>query len=482
MSLPADTENTKPTSPPSSGDPVEATASSPKDSSSQDSASANPPAPMKLLGVTLPQSISQPLYAASNRWQTLRTKTIQTLPEIAVNNSSNVVGITQMCGEALMFKQNGTDLIPKGKPRNLWTYIVEPPKSIFNSVFLRARMDKPLKEIFSWSSIKDAALHFNDLERATRIDSMGGTKPLVNRLSARSSFSGMLAMFVAATLPNENDTPEATLKNATFAKRNPIGYVAARIGQGFFFPVEATYRFVKKLTHPSEDQHIGEHKRQFAGIGMVSAGVFSVLSGFRQIENKFGEAPQHYMRNKWQMLGGAITTVAGSFLTLAIDNQQGWTTYGNTQFFRLAPLVPSITKRFTRGPNGGKEQGAEWYLAAQGTLQFKNVVASLIGGAEKHDGVIIDHKLMRKDAQKKAREDLAKEKGKNHPAPHADTAKNASEASPEASPETSPEAPSPRIQSPLGVEKAMPERVAKVAEAQGAAANDAQATLSANGR
>lgn len=375
-----------------------------------------------------------------------------------INNSSNVIGLTQMCAEVLMFKSTGSDLMPKGKPASFLGYITEPPKSIVNSVFGRAKVDKPLREVFRWSNIKDGILNFNNLGRATDIDSALGTKKLINRFSARSGFSGMTAMFVASILPDEKDTPETTLKNATLARERPVIYVAQRLGQALWFPVEAPIRLVKKLFNPGEDQHIGEHKRQFAGLGMVSAGFFSILSGFRQIEGKFEHGPQHYMRNPWQMIGGAITTVAGSMLMLGIDNQQGWTNYGNVQFGRILPLIPSIRSRFRPGPHGKPEQGAEWYLGAQGALQFKNVVASLIGGAEKHDGVAIDHKLIRKEAQLEAKARVEALKAAKAKASVSNRADN----EPDLVPQTT-------ISQTASVEKAMPERAAEAASAKDAA-------------
>lgn len=366
--------------------------------------------PIKFLGSKLPDSLSTPIRNFQGFWEGLRKSTITVLPAFIVNHSSNAIGATQMVGEILYAKSSGVTLIPD-KSRNIAHQIsVQPAKSIFNTVFGRAKFEGKLSDWFKPSSFKTELKKFVDLKEATRIDGVNHSVKLINRWSSRSGFAGIVSMAVATVLPDEKESEETILENGRLQQTNLPLYLGTRLFQAVWFPAEVVIRSVKKVFDPQSNQHIGEHKRQFAGLGMTFTGLFSVISGLRQVEGKFelGQK-QHYMRNPWQMMGGAITTVAGQMLMNSVDNQKGWSNYGNVQFLRIAPLIPSITTRFRPGPNGLPEQGADWYLAAQGVFQGKNAVASLIGGAEKRqnsDGTvtIIDHKAVREKAKLEGKE------------------------------------------------------------------------------
>ncbi|MFZ4124968.1 MAG: hypothetical protein ACOYJ2_02705 [Rickettsiales bacterium] len=354
-----------------------------------------------------------------NEWSEWRRDSIQFLPNFIVNNSSNTVGAAQLVAEALMFKSTGNDFFEIKKilngdrvtltPQTPVDYVTFPIRNIFGSVFGRTGAANlwqvndggvvrkaseiqdyvvyPLKNIWKAlpktpSAMKEGWLNFVDLKRATAIDSAGG-RQLVNNMSARSGFSGILAMTAATLLPDEKDTVEKTYENTEKAKNNPVGYVLERYGQ-------AVNPFAW-----------WEHKRQFAGLGMSFAGGFSALSGLRQIENLAGGA-QRYISNPWQIAGGVISFVAGQQLLLSVDSQQAWTNFGQTQLLRLTTLPNSIAHRFSKN-----EQGADWYLGAQSTMVGKNILASMIGGAEKKDdGTIIDHQEIRKEALKKVQEEM----------------------------------------------------------------------------
>lgn len=364
-----------------------------------------PRSAVRFLGIPLPSGLSNSIRSFQDYWAGLRQSTIAVLPAFIVNHSSNAIGATQMVGEVLYAKSSGVTLIPD-KSRNIAHQIfVQPPKSIFNTVFGRAKFEGKLSDWFKPSSFMTELKKFADLEEATRIDGANHTVKLINRWSSRSGFAGMVSMGISAVLPDEKESEETILENGRLQQTNLPLYLGKRLVQAVWFPAEVVIRTTKKIFDPQSNQHIGEHKRQFAGLGMTFTGLFSVISGLRQVEGKFelGQK-QHYMRNPWQMLGGAITTVAGQMLMNSVDNQKGWSNYGNVQFLRIAPLIPSITTRFRPGPNGLPEQGADWYLAAQGVFQGKNAVASLIGGAEKRqnsDGTytIIDHKAVREKAK-----------------------------------------------------------------------------------
>jgi hypothetical protein len=347
--------------------------------------------PVKIFGISMPSPISDITYNVGDAMGVFRYNAIKALPGFVVNNSSNTIGVVQLCAEMLMFKAGGFDLVDaknKGKPLH---YLIDPPKNVYGAVFKRAGFNGKFSDMFKWSTIKDSVIDFGNLEKAAKIDSHGGTTKLVNRWSARSGFSGIMAMTIATALPQDKETPQEVEQMSQMAQHNPVGYVAHRMGQAVWFPVDTVRRVAVKITHPSEDAGIGAGKRQFAGLGMMSAGICSFLSGFRQVSGKV-VGNQTYMHNPWQMAGGLITLVAGSQLMLGVDNQQGWTSYGGTQLLRLFTLGPSITNRFKPDAMGRIEQGASWYLAAQAGLQGKNVVAVTIGGAEKlPDGTIVDH-------------------------------------------------------------------------------------------
>jgi hypothetical protein len=357
--------------------------------------------PVKVFGMVLPGPLAGLSYTVQDFSAACRYHTIRALPGFVVNNSSNAIGMVQLVGEALMFKSGGFDLIDAKNKGNPIHWIIDPPKNIFQAVFKKAQFNGKLTDLLQPSKLFQSIKDFGDLETASKIDSIGKAGEavkLTNRWSARSGFMGISAMTISTLLPEEKDTPEQTQKDAALAKNNPVGYYAYRLGQGLAFPITAPFRMVMKVLNPQAEQHIGAGKRQFAGIGMTLAGLFSFISGFRQVEGKvIGQ--QHYMKNPWQMAGGIITFFGGSSLMLGIDNQQGWTNYGAVQMGRLLTLGPSITNRFKPGPNGKPEQGAEWYLGAQGALQTKNLVAVLIGGAKKlPDGTVVDQKDTRVQA------------------------------------------------------------------------------------
>lgn len=334
--------------------------------------------PVTLFGAKVPRPFSDIVQAANafgTRW---RRGAIEKTPEIIVNNSSNVIGSIQLIAEGLMFKSSGLDLVNKenrGKPLH---YLIDPPKNIIEGVFKKSKID--LKgNLLSPEFYSHAFKRLQDLDLATKIDSVNGTQKLTNKWSARSGFSGICAMSIAALLPDAKDTEEETLSNTKLAHDNPAGYVAKRV-----------YQAINPLEW-------WQHKRQFSGLGMLGAGVLSFISGFRQVEGKI-IGQQRYMRNPWQMAGGAITAVGGTQLMLAIDNDQGWRNFGLIQMMRLATLPSSIATRFK-----GSEQGADYYLGAQALLQTKNIVAASIGGAEKKDGEIVDHTAIRKSARELVR-------------------------------------------------------------------------------
>jgi len=397
--------------------------------------------PAKLFGVSFPEGISNFFYDLSDFGSRARFHTLKVLPGFIVNHSSNAIGMTQLVGEALYFKSSGVGKFVKDEHRGTWKAFVYPPINVVEGVFKKSAFKIDYKQLLNPKHVLGEIRKFGDLEQATKVDFARDGK-LSNRWSARSGFAGMTAMAIAAAFPDEKDDPEVTEKVALMATNKPITYVGYRLGRGLLFPVTAVTGLVKKIFEPNVDHHIGDGKREFSGIGMTLTGIFSVLAGFRQ-PRQLGNVMK-YDFNKWQSLGGMITTFAGAQLLLSIDNQQGWTNYGKTQFLRLITLPPSIKERY---PNkmGWGDPNAHFYLAAQGVFQSKNVVASLIGGAQKlPDGTIIDQKKVRAEAKDKALE-AKREHRTTHHVEKSDT---------------TPETPTPHTTvSHASAERAMPERV-----------------------
>ena len=342
----------------------------------------------------------------SGWWAGNRHYLIHHLPAFFVNNASNMVGVIQLVGEAFAFKSSGNDLMitPKGQ-RQWWQYITEPPLNMVKASLAKAKHHSTPASAKLPKLEGNFFRQLNDLKTASIVESAGNTLKLTNRWSARSGLTGMTSMAIAAALPDRKESAEETESMAQMAQNHTLQYVGKRLGQAL---------------NPLE---WWDNKRQAAGLGMMATGVFSFLSGFRQVGGEFKAgaggknilAPQAYRKNHWHMLGGAITALAGTQLLLAINNQRGWVAYGTTQLGRLVTLPASIHSRFNTKETGNKEQGAVPYFLAQATFVVKNLTASLLGGAEiRPDGTVIDHAAMRKKALEDAKADKQEVAAKKH--------------------------------------------------------------------
>lgn len=352
--------------------------------------------PVKFYGLPIPDFLQGTARKIGDWGARFRRNAIEKAPASVVNHSSNIIGSFQLVAEVLMFKSSGLDLVnPENRSKPLH-YLIDPVKNIIGGVFQKAKF-KIKGNVFEGELYKNGFKSLNDLEAATirdRIGASGEIVKLTNKWSARSGFAGICAMTIATFLPDGKDTPEETQAMVKMSREHPLAYAGRRLSQAIN-PLEWV-----------------DHKRQFSGLGMMLAGILSVVSGFRQVSGKIiGE--QSYMRNGWQMAGGVITTFGGAQLLLAVDNDQGWRNFGLTQMLRLITLPHSILSRFK-----GTEQGAEWYLAGQGVFQTKNVFAAAIGGAEKsEDGKVVDHSQLRAQARKEVtvQAQLKKEKSQGEP-------------------------------------------------------------------
>lgn len=413
---------------------------------SADADQKNTPRPhLKMLGIPLPESMENGVYALKDWGAHWRKGAIEKTPAAIVNHSSNVIGAMQIVGEAFMFEASGTKMLKPENKGKLLHYLIDPPQQIMvgvkgNLSKSKINLGETLLSASTYQNLPqksiDAFKALTSFEVATQRDRIGRAGEMIalkNKWSARSGLMGLTAMTVATLLPDKKDTAAETDAMTEKAKENPLSYVGMRVYQALN-PIEWW-----------------SHKRQFAGLGMTMTGVLSAVSSFRQVAGKeIGH--QHYMFNKWQMIGGLITAAGGSQLMLAVDNDSGWRNFGMTQMLRLTTLPPSIRQRF-EGTKGMQEQGAIPYLIGQGVFQVKNMVAASIGGAEKDaDGKAVDHSAMRVEAKHTAAEhhkDKLAHKGRSHLALVTEDG-----------------APHTTISAATGVERAMPERVKAQQEKQ----------------
>jgi hypothetical protein len=355
-----------------------------------------------------------------------RHSTIVALPAFMVNSSSNIIGATQLIGEGLMLKANGTDFYPAMSAatranidgnalKKAWYYVSTPIKSVGDSVFKKAPGAPKFnpKNLLSWDHWKDSGYALFNMEKATEIDSLGGKAMLINRWQARSTFAGLAGMTIAALMPDVKDKEEDIEKRVELLHRNPFGYAAKTIGEALWFPVGSVLSLARKAVtfgQDSGDEDVGKYKRQFTGLSLTIAGVCSFLAGFRNVSGqKLGQ--QNYRWNWAHSVGGFITGIAGSQLLLAVSSDTGWERFGATQWLRMAFLPKSIGNRYTPDKNGKLDAGRHYYFGGQAFLQGANTESFLFGGAQKlPDGTIIDNSQIREEAKEKAVLDKAARK------------------------------------------------------------------------
>ena len=192
-------------------------------------------------------------------------------------------------------------------------------------------------------------------------------------------------------LPDVKDTPEETERMGIMATNHPIRYVGERLKQAIL-PWEWL-----------------QHKRQMTGLGVMIAGVCSMLGSARNVSRPTG-MPQSYWFN-WQYCATGFASLAASIpLLFAVDNDKGYSMSGLIHLARCVFLPGSIVKKYKMN----EKDGAHYYALGHLGFQSENLGMALVGGAEKDmHGNIVDHKAMRK----KAKEIALKEKDE-HPTRH----------------------------------------------------------------
>lgn len=332
-------------------------------------------------GYRVPELLEKGYYQIAETAHKARFATLQAVPYYVVNSSSNLIGGLDVAAEVMMLKSNGMDFVAeknRGKPLN---YIFEPPVNIVKTVFGGADVHMPanpgdlLKPSHYYRTIKS----FSNLAAASYHDSMGGKIKLVNRWQGRATLASIVGMAIAATLPDEKDTPAEVERNAQLLHDDPLAYVGKRLWQAVYFPDWV------------------EYKREFAGLGKMLAGGITVLSGFRNVDTVHNV----YFPNRAHAFNGIVTALAGAQLLFGLDDQHAWSNFGKTMMCRTVLLPWSIKNRFDH--NDGR---AMYYVGAQGLFRVQDATAYLIGGAEKTpEGDIINKQAIRENAWRKAQEE-----------------------------------------------------------------------------
>lgn len=383
------------------------------------------------LGFVAPQSgLGKELGKIGAEFQEYRQNTIEALPRAMVNNSSNLIGVTQLVGEVMMFKAGGSKLYEglktakdgkhsidifsghfqdwlaeskhfknlafannKGVGAHIVRFanpVLEPLHNILQNVKGSAGGNFNFKSLLRPQFYKESFQSLTNLGKATEVerarmglDQFGKQRKIVNRWQNRATFAGMLAMTIAATMPDDKDSPEEVEKLTEMQVKSPAKYAA--------------YRAATAL-NPLQ---WWDNKRAFTGFMMTLCGMSTFLAGFRNVGGN-----NAYFWNKAHGINGLITGAAGAQLFLAPTADQGWSRFGSTLWARMVFLPNSISKRYAKG-----DKDAHFYSAGQAAFQTANAEAFLFGGAEKlKDGTVVDHQVIRERAKAEAKREKLMER------------------------------------------------------------------------
>lgn len=285
------------------------------------------------------------------RMNEMRDSVLMHAPDFVVNHSVNMIAALHVGSELMMLKSGGlkfTQKVPGGHP------ITDPAVNLYRG--LRG------------------------------LDKVGENgKTLQNIWALRSTAVGFVGWVVGLVTPNKKDDSESILEDAELYDRSKVGYVLKRVG-------EAAVPFKP------------DHKRQFLGAAVATAGVFSALSGFTSIG---GDGKQYL--NASRTLGGLVTAVAGGSLWFSMTDRDAWSRFGQALWFRLPFIGMSIHKMHSKtmqfqgahDVEAFEKANREWKYYAGGAAGFQTaaMVSYLFGGVQKMpDGTIVKTKQQRKEA------------------------------------------------------------------------------------
>lgn len=339
------------------------------------------------------------------RLHNFRMHTIEVLPRFVVNNAVSIISGLHLASELLMLKSGGMQFLKNNRGGTKVNYLIDP---------------------------------INNLQRGLRgLDKQAvGGKAVQNAWALRSTAVGFTGWLIGTFVPNKKDDEENILKDAEAFERSKIGYLGKRT-------IEALQPW-----KPS-------NKRQFVGLAVTVAGVFSALSGLTNI----GGDGRYYF-NKSRTMGGIITTVAGSSLLYSLTDRDAWARYGKAIWLRLPFIGLSIDKMYKKtiefkgsaDVDAFNKASKEWKFYAAGAAGFQtaSTISYLFGGVQKlEDGTIIDKKEEKDEAKAQLAEKkrIAVERGVRVQDVPYDDVKNV-------------HAPHPTVTKVSQHEAAMPERVA----------------------
>lgn len=292
----------------------------------QTEGTARVPIRIPLTQIALPQPVSDALYAIEDTMQAARRFALRVTPAPLVNLNSNINGVMHIAAELAMFKASGvTYFKPKeGKQVN---YLTDPLRNLTRAIT---------------GADKDKAMQ--------------------NHWSSRSTMAGFGAWTLGTVVPDKINSQEEVDKSEADLKSNPLGYGGKRLFEAV------------QIGNPHT-------KRQQLGLGVATAGAFSAISGFGNINLTTGKR----FVNWSHATGGAITALAGAELLFSVSDKNGWQNFGNVINMRIPLLLMSIHKK--------KKNNDRWgtYALGQALFQGAAVYSYLYGGAQKlADGTIIE--------------------------------------------------------------------------------------------
>ncbi|MFZ4541296.1 MAG: hypothetical protein ACOYNL_05725 [Rickettsiales bacterium] len=361
-----------------------------------------------------PEWIPQP---AKDAWRWLgekglkaRKASIEAVPAVIVNNSSNLLGMTHVATEVVMFKAGlkGANLVDR--PEKAVNWVVEPFNKIKNDIVTNSKSrDYSFRDLFKGNVAKNFHKYITDTNGATireaqrqlaanRTNSDGSTfglsnVKLGNPWQTRSTFVGLLIWTISALIPEHKDSDEEVERMATMRTLHPIKYVGERLKQAVWVPDWTS------------------HKRQMLGLGYMLIGVCSLLGSTRQRVKFKGDEiskimvgtetglKEQYTFNVGYLMTSLISFISSIPLLFALDENKGYSSFGSLMMLRIPFMFKSIGQKYKDA-----EPGRHSYTTGMVSFQAENAMQSLIGGATKlPDGTIVDHEDEKRHAIKEAK-------------------------------------------------------------------------------
>ncbi len=313
----------------------------------------------------------------------LRYRVIHAAPMAVANSSVFINSAIRIAAEIMMFKASGLKFFENRRGGDKVNYLIDPPHNLFRTVTgIGKKYD-----------------------------------PLANRWSTRSTASGFSSYILGSIIPEtkikeklQKDADGSTECVKLYSLSLPAdcaefdGSPVAYVGQKLFKAVQ--------LGNP-------DTVREQMGLGVTSAGIFSVIAGLNNISKgpklstyKSGALKgQEYIKlasgleyverlvrwskniprggkfiNWSQSLGALFTTGAGLSLLFEPEDREGWKKFGAVEMASLPIVLLSCYNK-----HQGNDLAME-YFSGKMLFQLGAVYSYLFGGVEKlQDGTILDN-------------------------------------------------------------------------------------------